>query len=507
MLLQGTRESGFALDALPNRTAWRGTVALLLALALWGWFDVRQRAFVDPARPNLHKTDLTVYTEASAAINAGRDPYEIANPRGWGYVYPPIFAVLLTPLTALSPPNQTVVWFIVSIVFCWGCLRESRKLLHAVDTENGFESNRNFTPPLSFAVAAFAVAALPTLNCLQRGQVGILKLYLLLLGIRLLIDSRKTLGRLLGGIVLAAPVAVKVTPLLPVCVALLALAAAWFFAKRRSSDRLGLAGGQGAFSAPLGFVLGLILFLFVLPGAAIGQRENWSHLQTWAKYMLAKADDGGSDPKIGNSQSLRNQSLQNAVYRFGNFAAYELAGGSDDRLADNLTRPKLFMDFAPTNSALLVARIAILLALAATTVRLARRLDALRFAVLVSLACTAMLVVSPVSRGHYFMFAAPAAFFVPLYLAKNGFRRQALASAVTPVALVNLHYLALAWSGRIGLLGIGSAVWLMTALIVVTHAAAVEECVVEEDGADVLPFRAPEEIEAETQTIPLRRAA
>ena len=67
--------------------------------------------------------------------------------------------------------------------------------------------------------------------------------------------------------------------------------------------------------------------------------------------MLTKADDGGMDPRSGNSHAAHNQSLQNAAYRFGNFAAHVLAGGPDDRLVENFGAPRMAMD-APAADAL-----------------------------------------------------------------------------------------------------------------------------------------------------------
>ena len=81
----------------------RVIVVLVIALAIWGWFDVRLRGTVDPNDLGLHKTDFTVYTEAGAAFFDGRDPYKVTNPRGWGYLYPPAFAMLIAPLHALPP--------------------------------------------------------------------------------------------------------------------------------------------------------------------------------------------------------------------------------------------------------------------------------------------------------------------------------------------------------------------------------------------------------------------
>ena len=94
---------------LPERL--KAGVCLALVVAVWGWVDVRRRGAVDPNDPGLHKTDFTVYTEAGAAFFDGRPPYEVTNPRGWGYLYPPPFAMLVAPLHALRPEAQVLVWF------------------------------------------------------------------------------------------------------------------------------------------------------------------------------------------------------------------------------------------------------------------------------------------------------------------------------------------------------------------------------------------------------------
>ena len=80
----------------------RWLVGLLLAATIWGFVDVRRRAYPHPESPEEHKTDLTVYTEAGAAFFDGGKPYEVRNPRGWTYVYPPILALLLAPLARLA---------------------------------------------------------------------------------------------------------------------------------------------------------------------------------------------------------------------------------------------------------------------------------------------------------------------------------------------------------------------------------------------------------------------
>ena len=100
---------------------------LLVALCVWGWLDVRQRGFLYPV--DKHRTDLTVYTEAGAAFFDGRDPYEVTNVRGWGYLYPPLFAMLLAPLHPLPTQDQVLVWYAISLLFLWGVYHELGRIV------------------------------------------------------------------------------------------------------------------------------------------------------------------------------------------------------------------------------------------------------------------------------------------------------------------------------------------------------------------------------------------
>ena len=166
------------LDRTPQRPRrWprpgRWLVVVLLVVTIWGLVDVRRRGYPYPETPQEHRTDLTVYTEAGAAFFDGRDPYEVANPRGWTYLYPPMFALSLAPLHALPMQDQVTVWFFISLLVCWGCYRECRRILAIVcrEDETLAAAWSRWFPWLG--VAAVTVAVLPTLNCLQRGQVGI----------------------------------------------------------------------------------------------------------------------------------------------------------------------------------------------------------------------------------------------------------------------------------------------------------------------------------------------
>ncbi len=461
---------------------WRWLVIPFFGICIWGWLDVRDRGYPHPEDPLQHKTDFTVYTEAGAAFFDGRPPYEVSNPRGWTYLYPPMFALLMAPLHVLPSQDQVMVWFIISLLLCWGCFYECAKTLRCLCDQDEHVA-RYYTAWYPWlGLAAVFAAALPTLNCLQRGQVGILKFYLLALGLRLVISSRTPLARLLGGIVLALPIVLKIVPLLPVSFLIFVQLVTWIKSRRLSEpSSAGPARQMAQSSLGLtfsGLVLGLLLFFLVLPSMLVGWKANLQHLKTWSSFVLTKVDDGGDDPRSGNSRSTRNQSLQNAAYRLGNFVWHKAAGGPDDRLADFFERPKtlfdrpeMIMDSPPAEWILLGLRLAVLAALGFVGIRLGLHGDTLSLATAFSLGCIAMLVVSPIARVHYFMLFVPAILYLPLWLDRQNHTRAAKIMAIIPIILIDLHYIFLSYAGRVGLLGLGTTVWLLTAFVLIARSS------------------------------------
>jgi len=224
-------------------------------------------------------------------------------------------------------------------------------------------------------------------------------------------------------------------------------------------------------SSGMGFTFGLVLFFLLVPAMLLGWNANLHHLDTWGRFMLTKADNGGMDPRSGNSHSARNQSLQNAAYRLGNFGSHVFAGGPDDRLVENFDAPKMAMDSPAADRFLFVSRAMLGLALLALGVRLGREPgNKLNMATGFALACITMLAVSPVARAHYFLLLAPAILLVPLWLDRHGRLRAGIAMAAILPVLSVLHYVLLPYGGRIGLLGFGTAAWLMAAMVLIVRA-------------------------------------
>ena len=107
-----------------------------IALTVWGLTDVRYRSRLHPERPEKHSTDLTVYTTAGAAFyDDTQDPYEVTNPWGWHYLYPPIFSLLVAPLSPLPTQWQAVVWHLICMLLLLGCYVKGWRLVSGLASD------------------------------------------------------------------------------------------------------------------------------------------------------------------------------------------------------------------------------------------------------------------------------------------------------------------------------------------------------------------------------------
>jgi len=463
-------------DRLNRQSVWLAILAI--ALGVWGLTDIRSRAKTDPQNLAAHRTDLTVYTVAGAAMFDGRDPYAVTNPRGWHYLYPPLLAILVSPLAMLDSQWQGVLWYAISILAAWGCYTESQRIWRWLrwsntsgasgplrkSTANSATKQASVAVPVGFFCFAGATVLLPALNCLQRGQVGIILTYLLFLGFRCVLTSRTLWPALIGGIVLALPIAIKVIPALPVvCLCLLLLAAA----------------GLHHWDAPLtrravgissGVAVGLLLFFFVIPSVLIGPTTNSKLLNTWVTNVMLN-DNGKSDDDF-SIHVKRNQSLTNALYRLGNWTAYAYAHAPDDRLFDaetpvdsqthDITMP---MDTVWLSRSVRMLQLGLLALLFGAGWNAARDDNAWAVAAVFALACLLMSAISPIFRGHYYVLWLPAAWIVPVYVWQYGSQRLAVVLSISACALTWIHYLLLPSAGRLGVLGLGATIWYIVATI------------------------------------------
>jgi hypothetical protein len=304
------------------------------------------------------------------------------------------------------------------------------------------------------------------MNCLQRGQVGVLLIYLLLLGVRLVLTGSSRAVILLGGVVLALPVAIKLTPLLPAAVLCGGLLVSELIFRKRlavSNDRQENAPLRGVLSCSGGLV-GLLLWILFVPAAAVGWKANLHHLDTWISRVVSN-DQIGQDNDF-NARSKRNQSFANGVRRLGNFVAYSFGFGPNDQLVDDLANGDKTMPMESRAVKLfLLACVAGLLGLMAfQVIRHSMQPTTSGILAIFGLACTATLVVSPISWGHHFAMCWPALIFVPNYFAEHQRFATARRFAIAATVLLFGHYILLDITGRVGFLGIGMTLWCFAAV-------------------------------------------
>lgn len=430
---------------------------LLVGLTVWGYTDIRKRGIVSGQHPELHRTDVTVFTEAGAAFFDGRNPYAVENPRGWNYLYPPLFGLMVAPLSVLDPVSQNVVFYAISVVLAFATYHEAYRLC-------SWLSGRELAARSGIWIAACGAMAmlLPTLECFQRGQVGVALTYSLLLGLRLAVEAQRPTSLLLAGLVLAWPVAVKLIPALPVAYLVWLRCVAAFRGGHRDEYT------RGALGLGLGVAAGLFLFLLLIPAGLLGWSRNLGHLRTWS-VKVVHSDDAGQTARF-HIDSTTNQSLPNAAYRLATTVRplpLDEKSSNEIRFARTAVERRWAEDRAESYRRRIdttakrwieVTQGLVVLVLLALGLCIPRG-DATGEAAAFGLACVAMLLLSPVAWTHYYMMVLPAVLFVPLWLLQHGGTRLALPLAAMPAVLVWAHFVFKPWAGPVGLLGLGTAAW------------------------------------------------
>ena len=104
--------------AIKPLTRWEKAGLALFALvfvALGGMVEYRS-AFL-----TRRMGDLDVFLRAAWAVRTDEDPYKVTSDNDWHYLYPPLYAILMTPLA--DPPrgidNAGYVPYPVSVAICF----------------------------------------------------------------------------------------------------------------------------------------------------------------------------------------------------------------------------------------------------------------------------------------------------------------------------------------------------------------------------------------------------
>src|SRR5499433_1756622 len=281
-----SRSLAHGRDIFDTKIKWVVVGLALLTVVVLGGLMVYRAAFSTELN-----SDFITYRAAGWAVLTGSDIYKVQNPRGWPYVYPPPFAILMTPFAEMSAFTASVIWYLLSVILVVSSVQMSVTMVRSALGRFG----RN---PFWLYALPFAMVLLWVGQGAVEGQATILTLWLLMLAL-----YRSQRGRdIAGGTALACAALLKVFPL-----ALLV----YFLRERR---------GRLVMAAITALVVGGI----ALPALVYGWQRNLTYWQEWIAVVAQpsledRAPRLQSDvtDRVFGPDNPRNQALQAVLWRLG----------------------------------------------------------------------------------------------------------------------------------------------------------------------------------------------
>lgn len=279
-----------------NRLEKSAVAAFFVLLAAVGLMVEYRSAFL-----TRRMGDLDVFLRAAWAVQTDADLYKVASENGWHYIYPPLYAILMTPLA--DPPKSAAVGgyvpYAISVAVCClfsiVCLLAGVNCLASAIEEKAFPSQPRFCRRWwLLRLLPILVCFLPIAHTLMRGQVNVMVLAILCIAAAAWLRQKTFLA---GGW-LSLAIAIKVVP------AYLLVYPLW---KR---DWRALAGCTA----------GLIVWMILLPGLAFGPERAVQHYRTYATVFLGPifgiGEDDTNEPDITGVNSTDSISVKDALHNW-----------------------------------------------------------------------------------------------------------------------------------------------------------------------------------------------
>ena len=376
------------LDRARTLKLWLAA-ATILFFAFFAWITLfRAGPYGAPGHQwgsPAHRTDFTVYRDAAAAVLHGQDPYAIRNVRGWAYVYPPPYSIVMVPFALLPLPVSVLAWYFLCVGLTISAVSMSGQLAGAGVTNERKRLAILFIPALIVAVW-FTVG-------LTRGQASVLMSWLVIAAIFWEKKGRTAAGAAcLGGAVL-----LKAFALTLLC----------YYVWRRKWKMVA--------ATTAAIVIGGVL----LPSAVFGWHGNLHYIGEWTHEVAGPALGAESSrshselyDQLLSMERPRNQDLGSVMQR--------LAEGNQTRamvlaLAGVLALPIWLLGRKRNGPEPLIER----LILGAVVVW--------------------MLLVSPVAEDHYFsLYVLPVGYALTATMDANRVVRRFGCTALTIVGLLNV---------------------------------------------------------------------
>ena len=351
------RNLALGRDILDSKVKWVVAALVLITIMVLGGLMVHRAAFSTELN-----SDFMTYRAAGWAVWTGGDVYAVQNSRGWPYVYPPPFAILMTPFGLMSPFTGSIIWFGLSVVLVASSLQLGVAMVREL---GGVGRNPFWLYVLSFLMVLPWVG-----QGAVEGQATIPTLWLLMVAL-----YRWQRGRdISSGAALACAGLLKVFPL--------ALLLYFTWEKR--------------WRLVMGTIAALIVAGMLLPALVYGWQRNLAYWQEWVSTIVqpslaveALPRQSRVNERVLSPDNPRNQALRAVLWRLG---------------AKNQAR------FLTAGSGLIMAL---------AMLRVARRSQP-RHGLVVAAAWLAWIVViAPVSHFHYHMLVLlPMTLLAHLALAK-----------------------------------------------------------------------------------------
>lgn len=256
----------FATASLGRWERWH-LWSMLGLLFVFGVLVEIRSAFVDR-----RMSDLTVFMRAGWAVRAGEDIYQVSDEgNGWYYVYPPLFAILMTPL-AESPPGHdrswmipypiaVAIWYVLNLfILAWGVHHLAKAFEETSDDPNVRDQPVGCRRWWALRLIPIYGCLLAIGSSLSHAQTNVIILAMLCATAAAVLRGRSWLA----GLWMAGPVCFKVFP------AFLVIYPLW----RRDWRCAG------------GFAAGLILGLGLIPSAVFGPTKTVAYYQEFAELVL-----------------------------------------------------------------------------------------------------------------------------------------------------------------------------------------------------------------------------
>ncbi len=280
---------------------------------------------------------------------------------GFGFLYPPVAAVLLAPFSLFGRAFSILCIGLVNVASWWAAAKLSDRLAGVPG------------PKAWWVVALPSVIALPFVwDMYDLGQPNLMLLAIELAGLALLAARREWSA----GAMFAAAAALKAFP----------LAVFPYLLWRR---RWKAAASMAVFTA---------VFLLVVPAPFRGLERNYVEVKTWANAMVFSANEKGFGQRPEQNWGWKNNSLIAVVHRYTRPINAEAEHPEDRPIYVNV----LNLTYDQANIVLAVVAGIIGLGFIALLPPQARRTpasDGAEYALLIAL----MTIASPLARAYYFV--------------------------------------------------------------------------------------------------------